>query len=98
METKNHRSNRNTLLAFTLVMLQSAWLKAEGAKGLAKKMGLSGSEMNSLYIIGGVLVMGIVGYIVYSIIEKNRKDDKPVNRPPVSHRHHHHHRVIKKSA
>lgn len=79
-------------------MLQSAWLKAEGSKGIAKKLGLSGSEMNSVYIIGGVLVMGIVGYIVYSIIEKNRKNDKPVNRHPVSHRHHHHHRVIKKSA
>ncbi len=98
METKNHRSNRNTFLAFMLLMLSSVWLKAEESQGIAKKLGISGSDMNSVYIIGGVFLVGIVAYIIYSINEKNHKDDKPVNRHPVSHRHHHHHRVVKKSA
>jgi ABC-type nickel/cobalt efflux system permease component RcnA len=65
---------------------------------MTKKLGISGDEMNSLYIIGGVLVFGIGVYVIYSIIDRNRKEDKPANRRPVSHRNHHHHRVVKKSA
>jgi heme/copper-type cytochrome/quinol oxidase subunit 2 len=97
METRISRSQRSGILLAIFMLFHSCWMNAQQSP-ISKKLGLSGSEMNSVYILGGVLIVGIVGYFVYSMIDKNRKDGKPSSRRPVSHRHHHHHRVIKKSA
>lgn len=95
METKNSKSGFKSYLLLIFAVFQSSWLSAQGG-GITKKI-VASDEMNSLYIIGSVLVFGIISYFVYSMINKNRKTDKPVNRRPVSHRSHHS-RVIKKSA
>lgn len=98
METKSNTSAISSKLLFVFMVFQSFWLQAQ-EPGVSKKI-VSGDQMNSLYIIGSVLVFGVVAYFVYSIIDKRRAkdEDKPQTRRPVSHRHHHHHRVIKKSA
>ena len=95
METKNSKSGFKSYLLLIFMIFQSFWLSAQGG-GITKRI-VSGDEMNSLYIIGSVLAFGIISYFVYSMINKNRKTDKPANRRPVSHRSHHN-RVIKKSA
>lgn len=96
MEATRNTSARKSLLVVMIVLFQSFWLNAQEA-GISKKI-VSGDQMNSLYIIGSVLVFGIVAYFVYSMIDKRRakEEDKPQPRRTASHRHHH--RVIKKSA
>ncbi len=98
METKSNTSVFSSKLLFVFMVFQSFWIQAQ-EPGVSKKI-VSGDQMNSLYIIGSVLVFGVVAYFVYSMIDKRRTrdEDKPQTRRPVSHRHHHHHRVIKKSA
>lgn len=101
METKNNTSAFKSLLVLLFVVSQSFWLQAQGSR-ISKKI-VSGDQMNSLYIIGSVLVFGIVAYFVYSVIDKNRKakgkeDGRSAARRSGSNRQHHHHRVIKKSA
>lgn len=99
METKSNTSVISSTLLFVFMIFQSFWLQAQ-EPGVSKKI-VSGDQMNSLYIIGSVLVFGVVAYFVYSMIDKHRQakeDDKPQTRRPASHRNHHHHRVIKKSA
>jgi hypothetical protein len=99
METKSNTSAISSKLLFVFMVFQSFWLRAQ-EPGVSKKI-VSGDQMNSLYIIGSVLVFGVVAYFVYSIIDRNRqaKDEGKTNtRRTSSHRHHHHHRVIKKSA
>jgi hypothetical protein len=99
METKSNTSVISSTLLFVFMVFQSFWLQAQ-EPGVSKKI-VSGDQMNSLYIIGSVLVFGVVAYFVYSMIDKHRQakeGDKPQTRRPVSHRNHHHHRVIKKSA
>lgn len=98
MEATRNTFVRKNLLVLIIALFQSFWLSAQEA-GISKKI-VSGDQMNSLYIIGSVLVFGIVAYFVYSMIDKRRSkaEDKPQPRRTVSHRHHHHHRVIKKSA
>lgn len=98
METKSNTSAFSSKLLLIFMVAQSFWLQAQ-EPGVSKKI-VSGDQMNSLYIIGSVLVFGVVAYFVYSMIDKrrSRNEDKPQARRPVSHRHHHHHRVIKKSA
>jgi heme/copper-type cytochrome/quinol oxidase subunit 2 len=99
METKSNTFAFNRKLLFMFMVIQSFWLQAQ-EPGVSKKI-VSGDQMNSLYIIGSVLVFGVIAYFVYSMIDKNRRareEDKPQTRRPASHRHHHHHRVIKKSA
>ncbi len=99
MKSTTNTLNRGGLFVFIFLMLQSFWLCAQESQSLSKKLHISGDEMNSLYIIGGVLIFGIASYIIYSIIDKNKKVDKPRNnKPATSHRNHHHHRVVKKSA
>lgn len=97
METRTSRSQRSSRFMLIFLLFQSFWMSAQ-QNTLSKKLGISGDEMNSVYIIGGVLVFGIGVYVIYSIIERNRKEETPTNRRSVSHRHHHHHRVVKKSA
>ena len=98
METKSNTSVISRKLLFVFMVFQSVWIQAQ-EPGVSKKM-VSGDQMNSLYIIGSVLVFGVIAYFVYSMIDKRRSgnEDKSQTRRPVSHRHHHHHRVIKKSA
>lgn len=95
METKNSNSGFKSYLLLIFMIFQSFWLSAQEG-GITKRL-VASDEMNSLYIIGSVLVFGIIAYFVYSMIDKNRKADKPVNKRSVSHRSHNH-RVIKKSA
>ncbi len=96
MKAKNSTSNPGVLLVIFLIF-QSVWLQAQQTQSLSKKLHISGDEMNSLYIIGGVLIFGIASYVIYSIIDKNRKVDKPANNRPVSSHRHNHHRIVKKS-
>jgi hypothetical protein len=99
MEAKSNTPTVGSKLLFVFMVFQSFWLQAQ-EPGVSKRI-VSGDQMNSLYIIGSVLVFGVVAYFVYSMIDKHRQarqGDKPQSRRQVSHRHHHHHRVIKKSA
>lgn len=99
MKTKSNTSAIISKLLFVFMVFQSFWLLAQ-EPGVSKKI-VSGDQMNSLYIIGSVLVFGVVAYFVYSIIDRNRQakqEGKTNTRRTTSHRHHHHHRVIKKSA
>lgn len=101
METTKSTSKGGGLTLMVLSILLPLLMKAQES-GRTKTLGssISKDEVNSLYIVGSVLVLGIVGYIVYSFIEKHRKQEKPTVNRHVSHRNHHHHnhRVVKKSA
>ena len=94
METTKIKSVITRALLILLSLLVPVFAKAE--KSIRDS--ISDDETNSLYIIGGVLAFGIGFYVVYSLIEKNKKRQTPANRKPVSHRNHHHHRVLKKSS
>ncbi len=95
MKTTPKTTNSGGLFWTVLFIFSSFLIKAEETEfALSHRK----SEMNSLYIIGGVLVMGIVSYIIYSSIDKNRKEETPAPGKRVSHKHHHHHRVVKKSS
>lgn len=101
METTNQSFKTKTIGVFSLIILGSVLntlsASPDGIMSDLKK-GFSGSNLTSLYIIGGVLGFGILGYIIVTIASKFSKPSD--NKKPVVklHPHKHHHRVVKKTA
>lgn len=97
MKTTIQKSGNNSILLTMLLLFVSIYSKAQGEN---KFMEIVHKNMSGIYIIGGVLIVGIGLYIVSLIVSKYSKDDganQKINQNIV-HRHKHQHRVIKKSA
>lgn len=99
--TINDSGKKGILLTFVLLWL-SFCANAQGSSNFFTKIydSVIKDSQASIFIIAGVLGIGLVAFFVLKIANKDKGDEKserPVTRP-TSHRHHHHHRVIKKSA
>lgn len=101
METTNQSFKTKTIGVFSLIILGSVLntlsASPDGIMSDLKK-GFSGSNLTSLYIIGGVLGFGIIGYVIVSILSRgsNKKEQTKTSIKPHSHRYHH--RIVKKTA
>ena len=102
MKTTTQKNKHVRFWMFNISMLTTIALNAETTNTFTKVMkeSFSGDGFISVYIIGGVLVFGIISYLIVSKIEKAEKTDEKErdNVRPISQRHHHSHRIIKKSA
>lgn len=98
MKTIQKKTGRGTFLTWALT-LTAFCLNAQTPEQLKAREAAHDSYIG-FYIVGGILGFGIVAFIIFSIVDKYKKDDeKPNNFKHLNHhRHHHHHRVIKKSA
>ena len=102
MKTTTQKNKNVRFWMFNISMLTTIALKAETTNAFTKVMkeSFSGDGIISAYIIGGVLILGIISYLIVSKVEKSEKTDEKVrdNVRSISQRHHHPHRIIKKSA
>jgi hypothetical protein len=98
METLQKTSKTRAIGAFSLLILGSVNTLSAGNDIMSDlQKGFSGSNLTSLYIIGGVLGFGILGYIIVSVISKYSKKEEKQKHIAKPHHHKHHHRVVKKS-
>lgn len=101
MKTTEKTIRRRNLLGLSFFLASSLvnQVKAGNSIFTEFKKSVDGDGIISLYIIGGILCFGTLGYIIVSKVSKNSEKagdtkDSIGNR---TSRNHHHHRVIKKT-
>lgn len=99
MKTTEKTIRRGNLMGLSFFLASSLINQVKAGNNLidAFKKSIEGDGVISVYIIGGILGFGILGYFIVTKLSKNSEKESETkhyikNRSP---RNHHQHRVIK---
>jgi hypothetical protein len=100
MKTTEKTIKKGNLIGLSFFLASSIVNQLQASNSLIDgfKKSVEGDGIISVYIIGGILVFGIVGYFIVTKISKDSEksnDAKHYVRNRSSRNHHHQHRVIK---
>ena len=102
MKTTTQKNKHVRFWMLNIIMLTAIATNAETTNKFTTRIkeSFSGDGLIGVYVVFGILSVGIIGSIIISKLDKAKKTDSEMreSKKSISHRHHHSHHIIKKSA